>query len=476
MKKAINKNKFYILFFVAVSVFAFLFPLSADDLGWATTDGMKLLQNRFADYNGRYLGNISAIALSKFTVLRVFVKSLTLTGILYLIQKMTGNEKKDFLYLSAFLLVIPTSLFTQGFVWTAGFSNYCLSAVVMMLNLYIVFYKTDKKFYHIILLFLLGVSGQLFMETYTIFNIIAAVFSVVYFISKNKKADISSVVYFLSTVIGAVIMFTNGIYGKVAAGEDTYQSFTAENESLFQSVFSLFKNLFSVVLSNALIACFPAMIFIVCFCISKMKKSTDKNKKITVTVYSCFALAAVSAVLAGVIYLLTKDVEKLKLFAGLLFFFILLSCAVMIISFVDKEKQKKIAVYFIMILILTLPLTVVFPVGARCYVGAYILLIMILKELYDFEENHKFSKFIKIASAILLVFNLVGYSIVFASTCRKVDYIRSEAEKGNKVVKVEHTKLRFLVYGLDVEDKAEKFERRFCEYYDLPLDTEIEYK
>ena len=476
MKNAINKNKFYILFFLAVSVFAFLFPLSADDLGWATTDGMDLLRNRFANYNGRYLGNISAIALSKFTLLRVFTKSFTLTGILFLIQKMTGNENKDFLYLSAFLLVIPTSLFTQGFVWTAGFSNYCLSAVVMMLSLYFVFYKEDKKFYHIILLFLLGTAGQLFMETYTIFNIIMAVFSIVYFALKNKKADVSAVVYFISTIIGAVIMFTNGIYGKVVAGEDTYQSLTAGNESIFQSVFALFKNLFSVVLSNALIACFPAVIFIVYLCFVKMKKSAKKNKKVSLLVYSGFSLALASGVSAGVVYLLTKDVEKLKLFLGILFFFVLLSSAVMIFNFVEKEKQKKIAVYFLMILVLTLPLAVVFPVGARCYVGAYILLIMILKELYDFDEQRSFAKFIRICSVILLVFNLVGYSVVFASTCKKVDYIRSEVEKGNKVVKVEHTKLRFLVYGLDVEDKAEKFERRFCEYYGLPLDTEIEYK
>ncbi len=476
MKNAINKNKFYIIFFVAVSVLAFLFPLSADDLGWATSDGMDLLRKGFANYNGRYLGNISAIALSEFTVLRVLAKSLTLTGILFLIQKMTGNEKKDFLYLSAFLLVIPTPLFTQGFVWTAGFSNYCLSAVVMMISLYLVFYKKDKKFYHVILIFLSGAAGQLFMETYTIFNIIMAVFSVVYFIFRNKKADISSIVYFLSTVIGAVIMFTNGIYHKVMAGEDTYQSLTAGNESLFGTVFSMFKNLFSVVLSNALIACAPAMIIIVSLCFVKMKKSTDKNKKVSFLVYSCFGLALASGVSSGVVYFVTKDVEKLKLFLGILFFFVLLSCAVMIFNFVDKEKQKKIAVYFIMILILTLPLTIVFPVGARCYVGAYILLIMILKELYDFDENHKFAKFIKCACVILLAFNLIGYSIVFASTCKKVDYIRRETEKGNKIVKVEHTKLRFLVYGLDVEDKAEKFERRFCEYYDLPLDTEIEYK
>ena len=476
MKNAINKNKFYILFFVAVSVFAFLFPLSADDLGWATSDGMKLLESGFANYNGRYLGNIFAIVLSKFTIVRVFAKSLTLTGILLLIQKMTGNEKKDFLYLSAFLLVIPTSLFSQGFVWTAGFSNYCLSAVVIMLSIYLVFYKKDKRFYHVILLFVLGVSGQLFMETYTIFNILMALFFVVYFCVKNKKADLSSIVYLLSTVIGAVIMFTNGIYGKVAAGEDTYQSLTAENESLFQSILSLFKNLFSVVLSNAVIACFPAVIFIVCFCFAKMKKSSNKNKKISLSVYGGFIFALLSAVAGGIVYLLTKDVEKLKLFLGILFFFVLLSCAVMIFNFVEKEKQKKIAIYFLMILVLTLPLTVVFPVGARCYVGAYILLIMIMRELYDFDENHRFSKFIKIACAVLLVFNLVGYSVVFASTYKKVEYIRSETEKGNRVVKIEHTKLRFLVYGLDVEDKAEKFERRFCEYYDLPLDTEIEYK
>ena len=125
MKKLLKENKFYIIYFVAVSLLAFLFPLSGDDLTWVTSDGMNLLKNSFENYNGRYLGNISAIVLTRLDFLRPFVKGFTLTAILYFIQKFSGNSSRDFVNFSGMLLLFPSMMLIQGVVWTAGFANYC---------------------------------------------------------------------------------------------------------------------------------------------------------------------------------------------------------------------------------------------------------------------------------------------------------------------------------------------------------------
>ena len=51
--------------FVALSGLAFLFPLSGDDWSWGSSDGIGRLRDSFAGYNGRYLGNLSVLVLTR---------------------------------------------------------------------------------------------------------------------------------------------------------------------------------------------------------------------------------------------------------------------------------------------------------------------------------------------------------------------------------------------------------------------------
>ena len=133
------ETKYLIFFFIAITVIAFFFPPSADDLGWATSQGWKLLENKFKDYNGRYLGNIFALIFSRIPIFLPFIKGFTLTSLLKLIQIFSYNKSKEFLIISSIFLAIPTRLFIQAFVWTAGFSNYYFSLLIIMLTLYVVF-------------------------------------------------------------------------------------------------------------------------------------------------------------------------------------------------------------------------------------------------------------------------------------------------------------------------------------------------
>lgn len=137
--------KFYLLYFLVFTVLAFLFPPSGDDLGWATSDGLELLKNGFGNYNGRYLGNIFAIIFCRNPEILPIIKGFTLTSVLALIQKLSNNKSKEFLYISASLIAIPIPLFIQGFIWTAGFSNYFFSSMIIMFNLFLVFSKQIQK-------------------------------------------------------------------------------------------------------------------------------------------------------------------------------------------------------------------------------------------------------------------------------------------------------------------------------------------
>ncbi len=48
-----------------LTILAFFFPYSGDDWMWGTFSRMKLLKEGFLDYNGRYLGNLVVILLTR---------------------------------------------------------------------------------------------------------------------------------------------------------------------------------------------------------------------------------------------------------------------------------------------------------------------------------------------------------------------------------------------------------------------------
>ena len=75
--KTLKENRIYILLFIVFAVLFSLFPLTGDDLGWATSDGMNLFKKGFDGYNGRYLGNLFALIFTRFDLLRVIVKSFS---------------------------------------------------------------------------------------------------------------------------------------------------------------------------------------------------------------------------------------------------------------------------------------------------------------------------------------------------------------------------------------------------------------
>lgn len=463
--------KFFFFFFLTVTIISFYFPASGDDLGWATSDGAALLENGFRNYNGRYMGNLSALCFSRIPALLPFIKSLTLTSVLVLIQKLTFNRSKTFLYLSAFLLVVPTALFKQAFVWTAGFANYYFSVFIGMFNIYLLLFKSDttgkKNFVRIVLLFALGITGQLFMEHFTVAMLAFSVALNAYDYIKDRRLKPERIVYIIACVIGMVIMLTNDAYAKIFRGERAYQSLTGYGNSAFDFI----KKLFGDVALDLLNACFPAMLVI--FVLSLL---LCRRRKLMRFILS---LAAVSVVIFCSAVLAVETYSLFAMLAGIVTVYLALLFLITVKDIKSKRSKIRISFYCVMITVLTVPLLFVNPTGARCYSGVYVLLLMIVKELLDEYEVplrvHRV-KPVKALLTVMLAFDLVCYSTVFTANSNKVSFIRSEVVRGNSNIELEHTPLGFFVHALDCEGENEKFKRRFCEYYHLPENIEINYK
>lgn len=483
--KTSEKNsliKLLIIFFIAVTAVAFFFPPTADDLGWATSDGMELLKSGFKDYNGRYLGNIFAIAFTKAPYLLPFIKGFTFTGILYLIFKISSLKNERLLYVTAVLLMLPTALFKQAFVWTAGFSNYYFSALVVLASLYILIYKNDshgiKKAASLVLIFILGVAGQLFMETFTIFTLVSAVAILIYRLKKTSKPDLSAVVYFVACVLGAVIMFGNSAYSIILNGESKYQTLNTQNVSAIDSIVNIIKSLCGNISFNAIRACFPAIIVIVALSIVLMNKNKEAKPKMKRAMLIAYSSAGLSAVAFAIVFVVTGDFEKAQLLSGAFLLVLFVAVGIAVSSSMDKASKTRVLIYASMIAVQCAPLCVVNPVGPRCFSGSYVLLIMIIGEMLSVlcKDKKGSAKGLKTLLIIVLAMDIICYSIVFIANQRKVNFIRAEVQNGATQIEVSRNPLKFMAYSLDIEDKGEKYKRRFCEYYDLPEDIEITYR
>lgn len=468
----IKSKKLYIIFFFSITAIAALFPPSADDLGWATSQGAALLERGFSNYNGRYLGNLLAVSLTRIGLLLAPIKAFVMTAILFYIQKLSAKKNDFSLILCGALLLIPSPLFIQGFVWTAGFANYTVSALLLLISADIIL-NGKNNVLNAILLLILGISCQLFMETYTIFALVCGAAAIILSIFR-KNGIIKSLSFFSGAVIGAVIMFSNGIYRKIAAGDDVYQKIPVNEGGLINKIFNAVKSLFSSVSSAAIFACIPAVIVTVILSVLLIAK----YKKHKAAFWSAFGLMIASLLCFPVVFFIAKQTETANYCLGIFLLFYFSVCAVAVATVENKQTKIRIAILFAMLLILCVPLSVVYPVGPRCFVGAYIILLLAVCEMLgEFDlANKKALKTASAALALVVAIDVICYSIVCLSNKNKIETIREQAAQGNKQIVIEHTKLSFFVYAIDTENYAPKYMQRFCEYYGLPEDIEIIYK
>ncbi len=477
---------FYIIFFAVMTFLAFLFPHTlVDDLAWGTDYGLGILANKFDGYNGRYLGNLMVIGLMRAQIILPFVKGVTVTGILYLIQKFSQSSSKAFLYLSAAILAIPGPLFIQGYTWTSGFVNYFFAAFLIMVNFYLLFYKTDlkklKNFLRIAFLFVFGAAAQLFMEVYSILCVGVAVAAIIYFLRKNKKLDLASVVYLIACIAGCVIMFSNSAYGPILKNEDSrnYRTVALGNESVLADVMTWVKTLLGEVSFNFARSCVPIIIVftVLCIIIQKKKNIVPHKTVIFLKILSVISLLA-SAAVAVYVFAQKLEIKEAKPSIG----FMLLPWAVFSLIFIfkisEKGRRNKLIMYFTLIILQIAPFIVVTPVGPRCFAGVYIVFILVIKELLDeIDINEKaFLRIAFVSVCLVLCFNVFAYSHLRMSHNEKIDIIQSEVEKGNHKVYLDHTMFRYLIYCTDYECKAKFITDYFCAYYGFPEEIELIYK
>ena len=146
MKKNYKKIILLSVVFIFFLVVGYLFPYTNDDWAWASHIGANRFENFFENYNGRYLGNLLVLLLTRHRILRAFVIAVFLTLITNFVSKIVDKKNITILLIASLLMVLlPQPLFRQAIAWTSGFTNYVPPILFTIIWIYLTKNLLDDK-------------------------------------------------------------------------------------------------------------------------------------------------------------------------------------------------------------------------------------------------------------------------------------------------------------------------------------------
>ncbi|MFD1419196.1 DUF6056 family protein [Companilactobacillus keshanensis] len=301
--KRTTKLSFYIILFIVFGLIGFWMPLTGDDLNWGSYWGHNYFpEGHFLTYDGRYLGDLLVIVMTKIKPVAFVAYGLFSTLIVYMVQKIHDQlSKPKFIGLftasimAVFMIIAPKSIFRQTLGWHAGFANYVPSVIFPLLLLYLFLKNYDKKDVHYyrtitFLTFLASIATQMFAEHMTLLNCFISVIIWLFF-RKHFYADAKRLFNYilLGNFIGAILMFINGAYIKVLTGTDSYRHVTGSNSG--DTIISYMRNTYTPKFLALIIVAGFIFIAAVVLYTYRLKDLKRKIANYTLLVFAAVAVA-----------------------------------------------------------------------------------------------------------------------------------------------------------------------------------------
>lgn len=437
MKEVLKKNRSLLIGIVAVFFLSLLFPYTGDDLQWSLTE---LSWNSFwaltksPMVNGRYLGNLFVIVMTKNIFVRGIIISLVLGGIVYLIKKET---EAPYILIWAMLILMPVAVWTQSIVWTSGFTNYVISTLFLLGILLLLRrnYLSKPNFLSIMSNFALVFLGSFFIENMTVFLVIVtSILNVVYFI-KHKEINVALLGTLLASVLGTVLMFIQPAYHNVFTGEDTYRSFGNGIGGLIIRCFANYVFWVHRFTAFENVALITSITVLLAYYYHKNKSTYQRIQKqvLSLSFYVSFAFI-IYIFLSRINLEWSQGLEHMKYVNATItsFYFITLFTQI-ILLFRNKKCFGKILIPLIVIVGLLAPLAIVSPIGPRNFFMIYVFemveVFYILKETGIDWERYK--KYVSILLSIVFIYYVSIYSYMSSVSVRRdhyVQYIANETD------------------------------------------------
>lgn len=473
-----NKKIMVVLFllFIFWIYCAYLFPYTGDDWAWGSSIGIRRLEAFFCNYNGRYAGNIAVLILTRSRLIKALTEALAIIAICVLLCNNDLAITKV-VTISALLMLMPRAMLRQSIVWTAGFSNYLLS--IVLLFIFIRHFlceneddiKQEKKYAIAVFAILAFVTG-LFVEHSTLYQLLLSVFVVVSDRCRFKKFTYSSIGYNLGSIFATICMFSNGAYLSILNHTDTYKRF-GSNAGIINRVT---KNLLTVIgkeftVNDIVLNCSLVLVLMMFSLTKKTRVENQVEKRHVFMEILGLGLCTTPIIYKVLSYFGIYDNSIISAFVTVLF---VVGLLIYTVSAVEKGRLlNRLLFYIVSACIITMPLLVVAPIGSRCLFAAYVFQIAYIVELMGCIE---FKKAICLLAFVLMfvgVFRVLSiYIPIYHADVDRLDTVMTAVNSGCDSVEIKHLPHEsFLCRSIPTTGSI--WEKRYKLFYDIPMDFTI---
>ena len=450
------------------AVLGWMYPYTLDDYYWGT---MKYVFP--SPENGRYAGHVFSLILTRSRTLRMLGVAVTITGIIYCIERIF-KKPSSFIIATISILTLPVPVLRQAIVWTSGFANYATSAFFLLVfAVYVIEHPTGRscRKLTLILLPLLGMLNSLLIEHSMVFNVVFSVCLICFFLMKHELRW-DYIAYGIGGLLGAGLMLSNPVYRNVMNNTDYYRSVASGGIIKRVKMNFLGAILHDGYMKNVFVN--SLMLGLLLILLLQRSKNRSWRKSSNTFICFCLAIIGVFVFMTGRLFIghgsdydLLGNYRLIMSILSLAAFF----CAIissMLLSSEDGVDYFLLSLWGAFLVILA-PLFVVAPIGGRCFLQTYVILIMILCRLAGKitldEWPKEIRKIISCGAFIFIAALLAGHFYIYGSNCvadlKRTQYIKEEVRAGKRTVTMSRLPYEyFLWYGTPAtEDRIKEFER-----------------
>lgn len=478
-----------LLFFVFFIILTALFPYTGDDWAWGSSIGIERLMSFFKNYNGRYLGNLLVMVLTRNVWLKVIVMASSYYFSCWLCWRYTSSRKNILLLFAfALFLMMPNRIFVEAIVWTSGYANYVPSAIICVGYILMVRNTTgtelprySEKIYFFPLF--TGIIGTLFIENITLFHICFGLGVLIFTRIKIKRFDPVHVTFFIGALLGAGIMFSNGAYRSVAAGADGYRSIADNFQELIVMVTGhAYQMLDTLICSNNAVCTIASILLL----FTVRKYQNQFSCKLSTSVLGCISLNLLSLLLNLLVFPHHQpDLSNILGFLligvqALISIIYVLSLVGTVLLCVERKRKYQMLFPIFCIPVVLAPLLVVNPIGPRCYFVAYLLIMVFLVELLDWilcdskisTYNALFSC-LAFTAVVAAIFYLNIYFQIHVYDVKRTEFAKMQSDNDKKTVII--CELPYNHYLHCSSPSFEPWSTRYKLFYGLESDVNFKF-
>ena len=473
-------------------------PYTLDDWEWGTSEGIRHLLT--ADMNSRYVGNVIEIVLTRSAFLKTLAMGLTftaiplvLTALAYRFASLSGEHDASgwiaaYLFSNVLFLCTPSSVWAETCGWVAGFSNYVVSALCLLLFLLIIFnllknsrekHSESTEVFASIGCFLFGIVIQLMLENLTVCFWIISLAVTIRAFHQRHPARRKLLILFLGCSAGLAIMFSSGIYATLwntGYAIDGYRELAYDRSRPFyiflvESIWRFFGVFIPKIISDN--AVYPTLMSVVLF-FAWLKNGKQRNMRKGL-IYSAEVLHLFFTVYYLVCCVFGHPISSHYVYAGIDLLYTALITSDLFLLYRGTGYS-----FGILLIIWVLPFFIISPLLAveflspRCYLAPNmcmsLLIIILAASLWRDSRQRRYAGQIAIATcAIAALLCTIHWGRVYyaiGNMKRERDVILQEARDEVKDTIV----MPAFPYGayLYVPDPSPSWLPYFLEFYDVP--------